>query len=382
MEKRNQKLRKLLQMTFFRLKDKDTLKWIEITSSREKNTLQVDPDNPAYLLEKKDRISRDRVPEYLEQKLAGIEKASVKIIERGSVITLKILPGDVKMEINTQDKQPQHQKTPEYGTRQDFIRAGEAEELLKAVGIMSPEGQIKADKRRKFYQVDRFIELIDEIIEEQPGKGKITILDCGCGKSYLSFVLNYWLTEKKRIPCKVIGIDDNADVIASSRKIQKQLGYHNMEFREEKIMDFQTSSDIDMVLSLHACDTATDEALALGLHLESKYIIAVPCCQAALHQKIDFSWWKAISKHNIFHNRLADIFTDGLRAAALEAHNYRVSVVEYVSPLETPKNILLRAVRGYHQPGAKSKYKKLQDNVSGEIPLENFLKTLDYRHKD
>ncbi len=382
MKKRNQKLRNLLQMTFYRLKDTDNLKRIEITSAREKSTLQVDPENPRYLLAEKDRISREELREYLEQQLAGIEKATVKIIERGSVVQLKILPGDVKMEINTQDEPAQHQKTPEYGTRQDFIRAGEAEELLKAVGIMSPEGQIKADKRRKFYQVDRFIELIDEIIEEQPDKGKITILDCGCGKSYLSFVLNYWLTEKKRMPCKVIGIDDNADVIASSRKIQKQLGYHNMEFRQGKIMDFHSSSDIDMVLSLHACDTATDEALALGLHLESKYIIAVPCCQAALHQKIDFNQWKPISKHNIFHNRLADIFTDGLRAAALEAYNYRVSVVEYVSPLETPKNIMLRAIKGYNQPGARGKYQELKENISGEIPLENFLKTLDYRNND
>ncbi len=381
MQKRNQKFKNSLQMVLLRLKDRVTLKKVELYWEGEKEILPADKKNPGYLLASNTRLPLEQLPQYLEKKLGNREKATVKIIERGSTVKLELLPGDVKMEITTQDEPSTHENSPEPGTRQNFIRSGEAGELLKTLGIMTPDGKIKADMRRKFFQVDRFVELIDELIENGPLKEKLTVLDCGCGKSYLSFVLNYWLTEKKRLPCKIIGIDDNPEVIASSQKIQQQLGYHNMEFRQEKILDFQSSAPVDMVLSLHACDTATDEALALGLHLSSSYIIAVPCCQAALHGKIDFHPWEGICKHNIFQNRLADVFTDGLRVAALEARNYRVSVVEYVSPLETPKNIMLRASRGYPQPGARTNYQQLKAKVRGTVPLENFLKTLEHGKK-
>jgi len=375
MDKRNQKLRNMLQMALLRLKEKDTLKKIELSWGENKEIIEVDSKNPLQLIFQEQTFKREFLPQFLEKKLENKERAEIKIIERGTVIKLSLLPSDVKMEINTQDQQTQHTRPPEFGTRQNFIRAGEAQELLKTLDIMSPEGQIKADKRRKYFQVDRFVELIDEIIKDHPDDKKFSILDCGCGKSYLSFVLNYWLTEKKRVPCRVIGIDENSEVIEKSKKIQKKLGYNNMEFRQGKIMDFKPSYPIDMVLSLHACDTATDEALALGIYLKSKYIIAVPCCQAALHNKINFTPWEGIDRHRVFHNRLADIFTDGVRVSALEAKNYRVSVVEYVSPLETPKNIMLRATSGYPQPGAGERLKNLKKQVSREIPLENFLKT-------
>jgi hypothetical protein len=133
-----------------------------------------------------------------------------------------------------------------------------------------------------------------------------------------------------------------------------------------------------MVLSLHACDTATDEAVALGLHMGSKYIISVPCCQAALRDRIDYSPWQAVARHNIFRNRLSDVLTDGLRVAALEARGYKVSVVEYVSPLDTPKNIMLRAV-GRGRDGVWSDYRQLQGLVEDLLPVERFLQELNNR---
>ncbi len=127
-----------------------------------------------------------------------------------------------------------------------------------------------------------------------------------------------------------------------------------------------------MVLSLHACDTATDEALALGIHLGVKYIIAVPCCQAALRERLDYSPWQEVVRHSIFRNRLSDVLTDGLRVAALEARGYRVSVVEYVSPLDTPKNIMLRAVK-VKEKGEEEAYRRLLGLVRGLPPLEQYL---------
>lgn len=249
-------------------------------------------------------------------------------------------------------------------------------ELLQALGIASPEGKVRADRRRKYYQVDRFVELVDQILEEWDEPRPLTILDCGCGKSYLAFVLNYWLMEKRRFSCRIIGIDSNEEVIASSIGIQRRLNYRNMEFHKSSILEYKPAGPVDMILSLHACDTATDEALALGIFLNCKYIISVPCCQAALRQRIDYTPWQAIARHSIFRNRLADVLTDGLRTAALEARGYKVSVAEYVSPLDTPKNIMLRAVKT-KDTADDTAYRQLQELVEGRLPLESFLQSLE-----
>lgn len=144
-------------------------------------------------------------------------------------------------------------------------------------------------------------------------------------------------------------------------------------------MAYKPVGPVDMVLSLHACDTATDEALAQGIHLKSKYIIAVPCCQAALRERLDYSPWEAVAKHSIFRNRLADVLTDGMRTIGLTARGYKVSVVEYVSPLATPKNIMLRAIRT-GEPGNWEPYDALQGLVEGSLPLEDCLNLLENTH--
>lgn len=232
---------------------------------------------------------------------------------------------------------------PARGTRQQFVNASEARDLFRAIGIMSDDGQIKGDKRRKLYQIDRFIELIAQMLAGWPDDRELTVLDCGCGKSYLSFALNYYIHEKLRKPCFFIGIDNNPQVIEASRAIQQKLMYRNMEFVVSDAKDYVARRRVDMVLSLHACDTATDMALALGVDLGAKYIVAVPCCQSSLNDEIDFGFLAPVAAHNVFKTRLADTITDGLRAIGLEANGYKVSVAEYVSPLDTPKNIMLRA---------------------------------------
>lgn len=375
---RTTKLRRTLDMAMLRLQGSDTLLRVEIVLGDKVYILQVLPDAPDTLVsEQGTKMPLDQVPQYLEQLVGETDRGSIRFVERGTIVTLDILGNDVKMSMSTMEA-PVHQQPVETGTRQQFIKAGEAMDLLQALEIASPEGKVRADRRRKYYQVDRFVELVDEMLERWTAQRPLTILDCGCGKSYLSFVLNYWLTEKRRIPCKVMGIDGNPAVIEASRGIQRRLNYRNMEFQVGKILDFKPAGPVDMVLSLHACDTATDEALALGLHLGSKYIISVPCCQAALRDRLDYSPWQAVARHSIFRNKLSDVLTDGIRAAALEARGYKVSVVEYVSPLDTPKNIMLRAV---HQGGPRDieEYRKLQELVEGTVPLERFLDVLNNR---
>lgn len=379
MDKRGNKLHKTLQLVMLRIQDSDNLQRVEIKAGDLSLVLKVDPDQPQVLQSGGTKVALRDLPTYLATMVQKEARGSIRFVQRGALVTVELFPRDVKMSISTlDDPATGHQHPVEYGARQQFIQAHEAMELLQALEIASPEGKVRADRRRKYYQVDRFVELVDEMLGDWRQERPLVVLDCGCGKSYLSFVLNYWLTEKRRIPCKIIGIDGNAEVIEASRRIQRRLNYRNMEFLVGSIKDYRPRERVDMVLSLHACDTATDEALALGVYLKSKYIISVPCCQAALRERIDYSPWQAVARHNIFRNRLSDVLTDGLRTAALEGRGYKVSVVEYVSPLDTPKNIMIRAVA---QGGRteEAEYRQLQALVQGVPPLEAMLQILNKR---
>lgn len=379
MDKRENKLHMALQMIMLRIQGSEDLQRVEIKAADRSLVLKVDPGQPQILQGGEARVALEDLPSYLATLVENETKASIRFVQRGTLVNLELFPRDVKMSISTlEDPGSGHQQPVEYGTRQQFIKAEEATELLQALEIASPEGKVRADRRRKYYQVDRFVELVDEMLGDWQHERPLVILDCGCGKSYLSFVLNYWLTEKRRIPCKIIGIDGNAKVIEASRRIQSRLNYRNVEFLVSSIRDYRPKERVDMVISLHACDTATDEAIALGLHLGCKYIISVPCCQAALRERIDYSPWRGVARHNIFRNRLSDVLTDGLRTAALEARGYKVSVVEYVSPLDTPKNIMIRAVaQGGRAEDAE--YMQLQALVQGVLPLEAMLQILNNR---
>lgn len=290
-------------------------------------------------------LTREQILAVLEEHIGKAQTVEVVHTERTSETTVELNAGKVRTRIGApKSGKPDatnapraHQEVVAAGTRQAFIKAAEAKDMLTAIGIMASDGEIKGDKRRKFYQIDRFIELITNMLERWPENEELVVLDCGCGKSYLSFALNYYLYEKLGKKCRFIGIDNNPDVIESSRKIQQQLNYRNMEFVAADVQSYEPKRQIHMVLSLHACDTATDQAIALGLRCKSKYIIAVPCCQTALTEELDYGPLASMMKHNVFKKRLADLITDGLRAAALEAHGYTVSVAEYVSPLDPPK---------------------------------------------
>ncbi len=249
--------------------------------------------------------------------------------------------------------------------RDYYIKVGKADSLLKEIGIMSKEGKIKNDKIRKYNQIDHYVELMEGILDKLPKNETINILDCGCGKSYLTFVLNYYLTEVKKRKCHFIGLDYSEGVIEASKKMSKNLGYRNMEFHALDINDYVPDKKIHVVISLHACDTATDMALALGVRVNSDVIIAVPCCHRELLNNYSYEPFKGILKHGIFKARMADILTDGMRSLLLEAKGYDVSVVEYISPLETPKNLMIRALKTKEENDkAMDEYMKLMSSLN------------------
>lgn len=262
--------------------------------------------------------------------------------------------------------------------RKYYIEATKATSLLKEIDIMTKDGKIKNDKIRKYNQIDHYVELLDKTIDSIPKKSVINILDCGCGKSYLSFVLNYYLTEVKKIKCNFIGIDISKSVIESSKKMAENLNYRNMEFYAMNIEDYKPTKRINMVLSLHACDTATDLGIALGVRVEADAIIAVPCCHKEMLNSYSYKPFTSIISHGVLKSRIADALTDGMRALYLEALGYETSVVEYISPLETPKNIMIRGIKkGTENEDKLQEYYKLMAELNVTPALYRFINDID-----
>ena len=277
------------------------------------------------------------------------EAVAITYIERGTKITIT---GDNKnVKIKYEDsvvediKEDTHSLSSNIGNRDYLIKVGPANELLKEIGILTKDGKVKNDMIRKYNQIDHFVELIKDTIDVFEDKDEITILDCGCGKSYLSFVLNYYIKNILKKNCYFIGLDYSENVIKSSKKMASNLGYKNMEFIKTDIKNYVPERKIDMVISLHACDTATDLALSFGIRSNAKVIISVPCCQREVLSQYSFKPFDSILKHGILKARMADIITDGVRSLFLQSKGYKVSIIEYISPLETPKNLMIKAIK-------------------------------------
>ncbi|MBM7616337.1 class I SAM-dependent methyltransferase [Alkaliphilus hydrothermalis] len=296
--------------------------------------------------------------------------------ERGTTIVIEADQKNVKIKYeDEQIKEPTEGiKTTHIGNRDYLIKVGPANALLKEIGVLSKEGKVKNDMIRKYNQIDHFVELIEDLLKELEDLEEITILDCGCGKSYLSFVLNYYLTEVLKKKCHFIGLDYSETVIESSRKMAQNLGYRNMSFHKEDIKNYIPDRDIHLVISLHACDTATDMALALGVRVNARAIVSVPCCQKEILSQYEYGPLQPILKHGILKARMADVLTDGLRALLLEAKGYKVSIVEYISPLETPKNLLLRAEKvSYGNRQAMEQYNELKKALNVKPTFEKLI---------
>lgn len=307
---------------------------------------------------------------------------SVKVTyeERGTTIFIEGDNKNVKMntrQIASENLAAAHNESPQTGNRDFYIKLGHADDLLKEIGILSNEGKVKNDMVRKYSQIDHFVELIHDLLIELAARhDSITVLDCACGKSYLSFVLNYYIKEVMKKPCHFIGLDYSETVIEASKRMAHNLGYHNMEFKVTDIRNYQAKKDIHLVISLHACDTATDEAMALAVNNSVGAMVMVPCCHRELLQQIEYKPFEAFFKYGILKARISDALTDGLRSMLLEALGYKVSIVEYISPLETPKNLMIRAERnGTASSKALDDYKKLVEILNVSPTLEKLIQS-------
>ncbi len=267
--------------------------------------------------------------------------------------------------------------TATVGERQYIIAPPKANALLKEIGIMAENGKIKNDMIRKYNQIDHFVELIADHLKKLDGK--IEVLDCACGKSYLSFALNYYLKDVLKKDCHITGVDYSKVVIDASKRMAKNLGYSNMTFIEADLTVFRPEKAPDVVISLHACDTATDMAIAAGINAGAKAIFAVPCCHKELLSQYSYEPFAPLLKYGIFKARQADLLTDSIRCLLLEASGYTVTAQEYISPVETPKNLLIKA---YKDGKNRKKATKEFFNIKEMLGINPKLETLIHLEED
>ncbi len=236
--------------------------------------------------------------------------------------------------------------------------------LLRAIDIADGEGRIRASMRGKYDQVNEFLKVVDETVEVG-AKGPFTVVDCGCGKAYLTFALYFYLTQVKQIPqVTVYGVDRRADVIASANKTAQALDVADkVKFTVSDLAAFNVEK-AELVVSLHACDTATDEALAKGVEWRARYILSAPCCQHELQKTLaDKGAFAGLMRQSILRERLCDILTDSFRAQIMRILGFKTQVVEFVSSEATARNILIKCEYGVKagQPGPVSEYLELRD---------------------
>lgn len=247
--------------------------------------------------------------------------------------------------------------------KQYILEEGIPVPFLRDLGVMTEEGKIVHSRFDKFRQINRFLEFIEDVLPKLDKDRELTILDFGCGKSYLTFAMYYYLHELKNYDIRIIGLDLKTDVIKHCNELSQKYGYEKLTFLEGNIADYAGVAEVDMVVTLHACDTATDFALAKAVGWNAKVILSVPCCQHEINGQIENEILKPVLKHGLLKERFSAIVTDALRAEYLENAGYEVQVLEFIDMEHTPKNILIRAIH----------MGKMGQNTKGIETLEQFL---------
>jgi len=255
-----------------------------------------------------------------------------------------------------------------------LVEQGTPVPFLVELGVMTPDGKVRASHHAKFRQVNRFLELVDDVVPALRPEGPLRIVDFGCGKSYLTFAIHHLLTRLRGRDVEIVGLDLKADVIATCSAFAERSDATGLRFELGDIEGFDANGHVDLVVSLHACDTATDAALAQAIRWQADAILAVPCCQKEAYRQIENDLLAPLLRHGLAKERFASLVTDTLRAQLLELHGYRAQLVEFVPLEHTAKNVLIRAVRG-KPAGAETRraYEELRDSLRLDPALERML---------
>lgn len=236
--------------------------------------------------------------------------------------------------------------------------------FLVDLGVMTEEGRVVHARYDKFRQINRFLEFVDDVLPELDQSRELTVIDFGCGKSYLTFAMYYYLRVQKHLNIRMIGLDLKQDVIEHYQELADQYGYEKLTFLTGDIAEYEGVDRADMVVTLHACDTATDYALEKALKWKAKVIMSVPCCQHELNRQIHSELMQPVLKYGVIRERMAALLTDAFRADLLELEGYQVQILEFIDMEHTPKNLMIRAVK--KEPGTQAAAR----NASGGQALE------------
>lgn len=276
--------------------------------------------------------------------------ANVLVSKKGTIT--------IKKKMNASAKQPKislsHNRKKKY-----ILEEGIPVPFLIDLGVMTQNGNIVNAHYDKFRQINRFLEYIEDILPSLPTGRELRILDFGCGKSYLTFAIYYYLKVLKGYPVRITGLDLKEDVIRNCNELAVKYGYDKLEFLCGDIAYYDGCSQVDMVVTLHACDTATDYALAKAVGWGAKVILSVPCCQHELNKQMKNDLLSPVLHYGILKERMAALMTDGLRAQILEANGYRTQILEFIDMAHTPKNLLIRAVYNGHCADNKAQINEL-----------------------
>lgn len=295
-----------------------------------------------------DNYKKDELNSYLTEQM---EKNFRQMQLEGRYVQARVL-------VSKKGKVDIKAKEVKRGTKEDFtpmlshnrtkkylLKEGIPVPWLIDLGVMTPEGKIKNSRYDKFKQLNRYLEFIQDILPKLPKDREIQIIDFGCGKSYLTFAMYYYLKELKHFNIRVTGLDLKADVIEKCQKLADKYGYDKLRFLQGDIASYEGADHVDMVVTLHACDTATDYALAKAVKWGASVILSVPCCQHELNRQVANQDLAPILEYGILKERFAALLTDGLRAQMLKSAGYDVQILEFISMEHTPKNLLIRAVK-------------------------------------
>lgn len=263
--------------------------------------------------------------------------ATILISKKGK-ITIKTKKLQESMESRSGDLS--HNREKQY-----ILQEGIPVDFLVGLGVQTPEGRITKNRYDKFRQINRYLEFIEDVLDKLPTDRTIRIIDFGCGKSYLTFAMYYYLHVLQKKDIMVTGLDLKKDVIAHCNALAKNCGYDKLTFEVGDISTYQGSDAVDMVVSLHACDTATDYAIEKAVKWGASVIMAVPCCQHEVNKQLTCKELQPLLKYGLIKERMAALITDAARAGLLEERGYDTQILEFIDMEHTPKNLLIRAVK-------------------------------------
>lgn len=304
-------------------------------------------------------MDREEAAVYVKEMLAGSFKQAEIVSGLGTAMILVSKKGKVTVKVKRSTASGAQAQT---GTRPPQIQAGSRvlshnrkkhyilEEgnpvpFLVDLGVMTREGKIVNSRYDKYRQINRFLEFIEDILPNLEQDRETSIIDFGCGKSYLTFAMYYYLKVMKGYPVRIIGLDLKQDVIDRCNRLSRQYGYDKLDFYHGDIASYEGADHVDMVVTLHACDTATDYALEKAVNWGANVILSVPCCQHELGRQMENERMKPVFQYGLIKERMAALYTDAIRAQVLEWCGYRTQILEFIDMEHTPKNILIRAIR-------------------------------------